>query len=122
MKTSRLKGHNFEREIACQFREELRFYDCMTHREARGGDWSKTDLGIDLVNTEPFQIQCKRLQNYAPIQTINEIQCDRDKGDIPLLITKANNKETMCVLPWEDFKKILHMLHFSGQLTAQNNS
>lgn len=132
-KHSRTKGHNFEREVARQF-QELGWEDAMTKRAARGGDWSTTDDGIDIVNVEPFAVQCKRLATYVSINTIQEIVLDRycprdDQGfaacidedncigcnhpldkhteQIPLLLTKANNKPTMAVLPWEELQKIL---------------
>lgn len=118
MKTARRKGHDFERDIARQFREELGFIDCMTKREARGGDWHLTDDGRDLIGTSPFSVQCKRLANYASVNTIEEITpkvirvrlpdgTDHVAEDVPLLLTKANGKETMAVLPWSELKKFL---------------
>lgn len=123
VKTARKKGHDFEREIAQQFRE-LGWEDAMTTRAARGGDWSHTDDGIDLVNTEPFAVQCKRLQGYASVNTIEEIHTGQKCQDfyadgrpvtcfdkIPLLLTKANGKPTMAVLPWDELKKLLKDYH-----------
>ncbi len=109
---SRTKGHSFEREIARQF-QEMGWDDAMTKRAARGGDWSTTDDGIDIVNVEPFAIQCKRFKGYAPISCIEEIKTTLlytpfatgrldVSSQIPILITKADNKPTMAVLPWAD--------------------
>lgn len=118
-KYARQKGHGFEREIAKDFRE-LGFTDAMTTRNARGGDWSRSDNGTDLKGTEPYAVQCKRLQGYCSVNTIEEIgqqypAIDKllkdftGKGDshIPLLLTKANNKPTMAVIPWEDLKELI---------------
>lgn len=98
---NRAKGHSFEREIAAEFRE-LGFKDAKTTRAARGGDWSQSDNGIDLVGTGKYAVQCKRLANYASVNTIEEVQ-----GSSPLLLTKANGKPTMAVLPWEDLKELI---------------
>lgn len=120
MKTARQKGHNFEREIAQQFRE-LGWEDAMTTRAARGGDWSHTDDGMDLVGTGPFLVQCKRLANYASVNTIEEIKPSHWMlpdgshailphdvvGQIPLLLTRANGKPTMAVLPWDELKRLI---------------
>lgn len=127
MKTARLKGHTFEREIARQF-QEMGFTDAKTTRAARGGDWSHTDDGTDLVGTEPFAVQCKRLQGYCSVNTIEEIKpghrtdaaifkfsqhpskdviCTGLIEKIPLVLTKANNKETMAILPWSELKKLI---------------
>lgn len=94
----------------------------MTKRAARGGDWSTTDDGIDIVNVSPYAVQCKRYKDYAPISKIEEIvvkksvECIYDVDDnlvsaealsIPILITKADRKPTMAVLPWEELKKLI---------------
>lgn len=95
----------------------------MTHRAARGGEWSTTDGGIDIVNVEPFAIQCKRFKGYAPISCIEEIHiaitdspisgeeaarfARRHFERVPLLLTKADGKPTMAVLPWSELKKLL---------------
>lgn len=105
-KYARTKGHSFEREIAKEFRE-LGFKEAMTTRAARGGDWSFTDDGIDLVGTKPFAVQCKRLASYASVNTIEEIVRYEHENEIPLLITKANNKPTMAVIAWEDLKALI---------------
>jgi len=135
MINSRQKGHAWERKIAQEMRE-IGFSDCITKREARGGDWSTTDDGIDLINTGPFAIQCKRLKHYVPVNTIEEIKqkeemhssaffpfgIDKKTGRmvqakdslpsnffdcIPLLLTKADHKPIMAVIPWEELKKLI---------------
>jgi len=97
---NRQKGHSFERELAKEF-QELGF-DCMT---SRNGDRSQDARGRDLVDTWPYAVQAKRYKNYVPINTIEEIEVD--DGEIALLITKANNKPAMAVLPWHDLKKLI---------------
>lgn len=114
----RAKGHAFERTISSDF-QELGF-EAMTTRAKVGGNWCASDHGIDLCGTEPFLVQCKRFKDYAPISCIEEIQIPEAIrsywGDsppavmldaVPLLITKADNKPTMAVLPWEELKKLI---------------
>jgi Holliday junction resolvase len=94
-KYNRTKGHDFEREIAKDFRE-------IGYPEAkRNLEYNEGDTGIDLVGTGVFDVQCKRRKSYVSINTIFEI-----KGEgIPLLITKANGREAMAVIPWKFFKR-----------------
>lgn len=125
MINGRAKGHSWERKIAEDFRE-LGWQDSITTRQARGGDWSKTDNGKDLANTDPFYVQAKRGRGYAPISAIEEIQEDPElryfeatsKGPrrlthefIPLLISKADHKKAMAVLPWDDLKDLIRMAY-----------
>jgi len=90
---------------------ELGFYHCKTKRAARGGDWSVTDDGIDLVNCEPFQIQAKRLKEYVPVSTICEVKTPirglNGLKDIPVVVTKKDRGEAMAILPWEDLKWLI---------------
>lgn len=137
-KLSRTKGHSFERLVSHQW-QEMGWKDARTKRAARGGDWSTTDDGTDLVGTEPFAVQCKRYADYVPVRTIEEIVSRRmcpepepigfarrtpeaacttcghlmqDHFDqIPLLLTKADNKPTMAVLPWEELRKLIKMAY-----------
>lgn len=67
-KLSRTKGRNFERQVAIDF-QELGLPDARRHLEYQDAE----DNGVDLVNTEPFAVQCKRGRQYAPITAIKEI-------------------------------------------------
>lgn len=102
---SRKKGHDLERITASEFRD-MGWDKCMTKRQARGGDWSLSDDGVDLVGTYPYLIQCKRLAGYVSVNTIKEIQRQFEE-EVPVLITRENNGETMAVLPWEALKSLL---------------
>ncbi len=104
---SRQKGHAYERKIAVDFQEMG--FDAITKRAARGGDFSISDDGIDLVGTEPFAVQVKRYRDYVPVNTIEEIQDpDGPLGlAVPLLITKADHKPAMAVLPWNELQKLI---------------
>ncbi len=112
---SRTKGHSFERDIAIDF-QELGWTDARRQLEYH----IKDALGVDLQGTEPFAVQCKRGRQYAPITAIEEIMQRvwiHDSGGVikietvPLLITKADRKPTMAVLPWVELKKLLKMAY-----------
>lgn len=100
-KWSRRKGHDFEREVAQALRvvfpgarRQLEYHA----RDARG---------IDIQETGEFRFQCKRLEKYASVNTIEEIQCDRVFGDVPVLVTAGNGKEWMAVLPFDDLLRLI---------------
>ena len=99
-KGCRAKGHGFERKIANEMKE---FYpDARRHLE-----YQKCEAkGFDVANTGPFLIQCKRNRLYAPITKINEVKVSSE-DQIPILVTKGDNLETMCVMKFSDFLKML---------------
>lgn len=98
-KYNRTKGHNFEREVARDFRE-------IGYTGARRNlEYNQGDTGIDIANTGIFRVQCKNKKKYVSINTIDEI--DISNGGFPLLITKANGKEPIAVIRWSDLKEIL---------------
>ena len=93
---ARRKGHSFERDVVTEFRAKGWIKACRnieTNPDAV--------LGLDLNHTEPFSIQCKRLQDYAPISRISEIP--PIPGRIPVLITKPDDGPAMAVLPLSHF-------------------
>lgn len=101
-KSQRRKGHDFEREIARDF-QKIGFPDARRHLEYHSRDAN----GVDLQGTGPYAVQVKRHKQYAPITAIEEIATLGNIGLRPLLITKADNKPTMAVLPWEDLKELI---------------
>lgn len=100
-RAARRKGLTFERDIAVALREV--FPGAKRHLEFQ----TQEANGVDLDNTGDFRIQCKKLAKYAPISKIEEVQCDRLFGEIPVLITAGDNEEAMVVLPFSDFLNLL---------------
>jgi hypothetical protein len=94
---ARQKGHQFEREVAILLREV--FPKARRHLEYQDVEAN----GVDLVETGPFKIQCKKLKEYAPLNRIEEVQCDRLFGEVPVLITAGDGKEPLAALPLSDF-------------------
>lgn len=104
---AKIKGHSFEREIAQDFRT-IGFVNAERHLE-----YQTSQAGKDLRGTEPFKIQCKFHKDYVSINTIQEVK--RGKGDIPLLLTKANRKPVMAVMYWEDLKELIFLTKHHGR-------
>jgi hypothetical protein len=122
-KLSRTKGHSFERLVA-QWFQDAGWPDARRQLEYH----VKDALGVDLQETSPFLVQCKRGRTYAPITAIEEIvphvtipaeNVPRvlERGyvwampKIPLLVTKADNKPAMVALPAEDFFKLIRLAY-----------
>jgi hypothetical protein len=94
-KTSRTKGHSFERDIAIKLRGV--FPKACRQLEYQEG------LGVDLANTGVMRIQCKAYKKYAPLAKIEEAG---DTG-IPALVTKGDRKPILIALRLDDFLAIL---------------
>jgi len=103
-KLSRTKGHSFERQVAIDVRGVF-------PKARRQLEYHEDDCrGVDIQGTDPFKIQCKKMKKYAPITCIEEVQCDRQLGDIPVLVTAGDHKEPVAVLYWNDFQAIMRDL------------
>lgn len=97
MVNSRNKGHGFERWVADKLKE-------IFPKARRKLEYHKDDCtGVDLLNTEPYLIQCKAYKTYAPINKIEEIQGE----GVRLLITKGDRKKPVVCLYLDDFINIL---------------
>ena len=101
-RAARAKGLNFEREIARKFQRI--FIGARRHMENQMAD-AKT--GVDIQGCDPFKIQCKKTAKYVSIPTIEEIQCSRILGEIPLLVAAGDGREPMAVLPLDSLLWIL---------------
>jgi len=98
---ARTKGHSFERAVAQAFR-------CVYPNARRHLEYQDEECtGVDLAHVGPFRVQCKKLKGYAPISCIEEAEHDRDFGEIPLLVTAADGKEAMAVLPLDALLTLL---------------
>lgn len=98
---SRRKGHSFERAVASVLREL--FPDARRQLEYHSAD----ALGVDLQHTGEYRFQCKKLKKYASITAIKEVQCARELGEIPILVTAADNEEWMAVIPFKDLIRLI---------------
>lgn len=97
------KGKQFEREIATALGHI--FPDAQRMLEYQGSNV----IGVDLENTDIFRFQCKCTANYKNPNAIFEI---REKGPhVPVLVTKANNRPPMAVLPFQEFVTLIEMAY-----------
>lgn len=101
MRKSRTKGHSFERAVAAAFRavfpaarRQLEYHEDDCH-------------GVDLSGTGRYRVQCKRFKGYAPLTAIEEVQCDELYGEVPVLVTRGDNKRALACLPLEEFLYLL---------------
>ena len=62
--------------------------------------------GVDLLNTGRWKVQCKKLKAYAPLSRIEEVQCDRKAGNVPVLVTAGDNLEPLACLPLSVFLEL----------------
>lgn len=99
-KTSRRKGHNFERIIANAFRL-AGWLGAKRHLEMQAHDCQ----GYDIDGVDPFRIQCKNWKDYAPVSTIEEVR--KIPGMVPVLISKGENKPAVAVMYFDDFMRII---------------
>lgn len=104
MVNSKKKGNGFELECLHMWQDI--FPEACT---ARFGDRSADAKGHDIINCEQFKIQCKRNRKYANPNKIEEVQIE--DGEVPILMTRGDNKKTMVVLPADEFFKILKGYH-----------
>lgn len=100
-KLSRTKGHSFEREVAIKLRPI--FPEARRQLEYHSADAN----GVDIANTGFYKIQCKKFKRYAPITCIEEVQCDREMGDVPILVTACDRGEIMAVLPFDELLRLI---------------
>ena len=103
--TSRRKGHNYERKVRLEFRQMGWIY-CETSRYA-----SKAidDAKIDLVNTDPFVIQCKATANNPSYHKILK-QMKPNMPKYKLIYHKKPNDSEYVIMEKNDWLEILEML------------
>lgn len=109
-KLSRTKGHSFEREIA-------RLLKCVFPNARRHLEYHQRDAnGIDLIETGPYKIQCKRGRKYASLSKIKEIQAFEELGDVPVLVTKGDNEPILVALPIDEFIYLLKIAKGNSEI------
>ncbi len=95
-KTSRRKGHNFEREIA----KLLRQYYPSAKRQLEYQD----GVGFDIAETGDLSVQCKVGKSFKIEKALKEAVRD---NKIPLAITKKDREDIVVSMYWKDFEFFL---------------
>jgi hypothetical protein len=110
MINSRDKGKRFELKIAKVW---MRLF---------GGDVERTsyaskkldDMGVDLTNTDPFNIQCKAVESSMNYHQILERMPHKD--NINLVIHKRNHQPPVAAMYLEDLLELLTAMKREGIL------
>ncbi len=102
--TSRRKGHSLERFLAQLFRD-LGWRDAMT---SRAGDRSKDNACIDLLHTDPFNVQAKYTQAINMHTELSKMP--QKDTNYNVVVHKRKNKGTVVAMSLDDFTEILGML------------
>ena len=98
MVNRRSKGHEFERWVSKYLKRFFPF--SKRHLEYQVEECK----GVDLDNTEPFGIQCKRRHEIKVYNWLEEI---KDKTAIPILIAKADRKKPIIAGYLEDLAHLV---------------
>jgi len=107
-KRNNAKGKEFEREVAIAMRPI--FPDAIRRLE-----FQKSQVnGADLDGTDPYRIQCKNYNTYAPLSKIEEVRLD--KGIVPVLVTKGKRKKPIAAMYLSDFIELLKRAHGSARV------
>jgi hypothetical protein len=105
-KSARSKGTSYERAVAIKFRE-MGWPECETSRFASK---KMDDMKVDLVETHPFYVQCKAVENLGPPHNVLAEMPDKgSKGIINIVFHKKNRKGTIVAMSEEDFWKLVRM-------------
>jgi hypothetical protein len=100
-KSARVKGHTFERDIAKKFRD-AGWPECETSRFASK---KMDDMKVDLVETKPFYVQCKAVENLGPV---HNVLAEMPKGQlINIVFHKKSRQGTIVAMSEEDFWALL---------------
>ena len=95
-KTSRTKGHNFEREVA----RMLRAYYPNAKRQLE----YQEGVGFDITETGDLSVQCKVGNSFKIEKALKEAERE-DK--IAVAITKRDREDIVVSMYWKDFEFFL---------------
>ena len=106
-KLSRTKGHSFEREIANKLKS-------IFPEARRAVEDAVVNKGIDIANSEPFFIQCKRYKGSVPMSKLEEVVVK--EWDIPLLISRVDREREKVTMYLDDWLLVLEKLDMLGHV------
>lgn len=102
--TNRNKGNSYERTLAQEFRE-LGFDKCLTSRHASK---LRDDECVDLVGTEPFNIQAKCWKSAPSYHKTLASMPDEENYNV--IFHKRPRQGEVVVMTKSDFYEIVQML------------
>lgn len=110
MINSRDKGKRFELKIAKVW---MRLFGGEVERTSYASK-KLDDMGVDLTNTDPFNIQCKAVESSMNYHQILERMPHKD--NINLVIHKRNHQPPVAALYLEDLLELLTAMKREGIL------
>jgi len=102
-KSSRTKGHNFERWVAKELRE-------IFPGARRGLQYQDGTGCADIVNAGPWHWECKIGKKPGVRAALKQAENDCSKGMIPVAVIKDDRLEPFVVLPFDDFWEMIWQL------------
>jgi hypothetical protein len=106
MQKSKQKGNRYERETV-NFYKQAGFAKALRNLEFQA---EKAEDGTDLVNTDPFLVQCK-VGSHVPIKPYKFLeQVEPRKGCYPIVHARKDRKPSIVIMYEDDFKELLYML------------
>ena len=103
---SRAVGNAYERQIRLEF-IELGWKNCQTSRYASK---ATDDMKVDLVNTEPFNVQIKR---WSSAPSYHKVLSEMPDTGINIIVHKKPNRGEVVVM---DKKSFYYMIEQMGLL------
>ena len=101
---SRAVGNAYERQIRKEF-IELSWDKCVT---SRYGSKQTDDLLVDLLHTEPFNVQIKRWKSAPSYQDV--LKAMPEDSNYNVIIHKRPNRGEVVVMDKESFYDLIRML------------
>lgn len=100
---ARIKGANFERELAKKFRDSLNIKAYRGLTQTRGGGEEVADVHMDYIHVEAKRQ--KRCNIKAALnQAISD--CAEKEDKLPVAITKNDREPILVTMLWEDWIEI----------------
>ena len=103
MINSKKKWNRYELDVRKKY-IEVWFKDCQTSRYANR---KRDDEKVDLVETWPFNVQCKSYKNLSVGQVIQVLKQMPKDGNINIVHTKITWKWACVILSEKDWMKIV---------------
>lgn len=99
-RSSRRKGHDWEREVVIRFREVFGRDQVRRGLQARSGE------EVPDVDVPCFWVECKREKQTNPKAALRQAAAEATKGRIPIAVCKDDRREPTVTLLFEDFLEI----------------
>lgn len=98
-KSSRVKGHTYEREVRDAFRA--------TGYPSQRNITQARDRGVDLLPIGPLRVEAKRRARLPFMAWLQQAQAASGAGDIPLVVCRQDGaKSSQVILSLDDFLRV----------------